>query len=244
MDSKSKIQNKYIELLKNCVSHWLWLSDIEKIKRLDGRDWPKESQGETMIGLKRLDNIEECLKTIINDNINGDVIEAGVWRGGAVIFMKGILDAFDVTDKKVWVADSFQGVPKPNIENYPEDKDDILYTYKQLQVSKEQVIDNFKKYNLLDENIKFLEGWFKDTLYNAPIEKLSLLRIDGDLYESTYQTLEALYPKLSPGGYCIIDDFGTFEYCSKAVNDYRNIMKIEEEIQDIDGWGIFWRKKL
>lgn len=243
MNNTFKLQDKYITLLRNCVSHWLWLNDNEKVKRIDGRDWPKQSEGETMIGLKRLDNIIECLKIIITDKIEGDVIEAGVWRGGAVILMKGILDAFNIMDKKIWVADSFKGVPKPNIEDYPQDKDDKLYTYTELQVSKEEVMNNFKKYNLLDGNVEFLEGWFKDTLYNSPINKLSLLRIDGDLYELTYQTLEALYPKLSPGGFCIIDDYGTFEYCSKAVNDYRELMNITEEIIDIDGWGVFWRKK-
>lgn len=241
-NSASELQKRYINLLKYCVSHWLWITDAQKIKRIDGRDWPKEFQGETMIGLKRLENIAECLATILTENIPGDVIEAGVWRGGAVIFMKGILSAFNVSNRKVWVADSFQGVPRPNIEVYPQDLEDKLYTYKELQVSKEEVKNNFIKYDLFDDNVIFLEGWFKDTLYTAPIEKLSLLRIDGDLYESTFQSLEALYPKLAPGGFCIVDDYGTFDYCSKAVDDYRLSMNINEKINDIDGWGIFWRK--
>lgn len=236
------LRERYIELLKNCVSHWNWLTEEEKVKRFNGRDWPQKNQGETMIGLERLDNISYCLRIIIEERIEGDLIEAGVWRGGAVIFMKGILEAYQNYDKKIWVADSFQGVPQPNIKLYPQDKDDKLYLYDELKVSKEEVVNNFKKYGLLDENIIFLQGLFKDTLYNSEIEKLSLLRIDGDLYESTFQTLDALYPKLSLGGFCIIDDYGTFEYCAKAVNDYRTQNNITESLTDIDGWGVFWRK--
>ncbi len=236
------VRERYIQLLKHCVSYWHWLTAEEKIKRIDGRDWPKDLQGETMIGIKRLDNIYACLKTIIDDDIEGDLIETGVWRGGAVIFMKGILEAYNITDKKVWLADSFEGVPPPNVDEYPADKDDKLYTYDQLRVSKEDVAANFAKYDLLDDNVLFLKGWFKDTLHTAPIDKLSLLRLDGDLYESTYQALEALYPKLSPGGFCIIDDYGTFEYCAQAVTDYRVKMNITEDIFDIDSWGVYWRK--
>lgn len=235
-------QIKYIDLLKKCVSHWIWLPEEDKKKRYDGRDWPKASEGETMIGLVRLDNILYCINKIIEDNIDGDFIEAGVWRGGAVIFMKGILEAFEIKDRKIWVADSFQGVPRPDIESFPEDKEDMLYQFEELKVTKQEVINNFKKYDLFDDNIRFLEGWFKDTLYHAPIQKLALLRVDGDLYESTFQALDALYPKLAVGGFCIIDDYGTFDYCAKAVTDYREKNNITDQIIDIDSWGIFWRK--
>lgn len=207
--------------------------------RLNGNDWP--SYSETMIGLKRLNNIEECLKDIIKNNVEGDCIETGVWRGGATIFMKAVLKVLNETKKIVWVADSFEGLPKPD-DKFPEDKGDRHYEKNELSISLEDVKNNFKKYGLLDERVKFLKGWFKDTLPVAPIERLSLLRLDGDMYQSTIEALESLYPKLSVGGYIIIDDWGAVEGCKKAVEAYRKSHQINEEIKTIDWAGVYWKK--
>lgn len=212
-----------------------------KENRYDGRDWP--SCADTMIGLKRLDNIEACFREIIKDNVPGDFIETGVWRGGATIFMAALLKDASITDRNVWVADSFEGLPKPNEQKYVEDKGDLHFTKNALAISLETVKGNFEKYDLLDSNIKFLKGWFKDTLPSAPINKLSLLRLDGDMYESTMDGLVNLYPKLSKGGFIIIDDWGAVQGCKKAVNDYRNDHNIKEAIQTIDWTGVYWRKE-
>lgn len=208
--------------------------------RMEGKDWPQRA--ETMIGVKRLDNLELCLLDIISNNIDGDVIETGVWRGGATIYMRAILEIANVTDKTIWVADSFEGLPKPNPKEYPADKGDEHYLQKRFSVSLKDVESNFNKFNLLDNQVKFLKGWFKDTLPTAPIEKLSLLRIDGDMYESTMDALTNLYPKLSIGGYIIIDDWGAVKGCKAAVEDYRKTHGINEEIVKIDWTGVYWKK--
>ena len=111
-----------------------------------------------------------------------------------------------------------------------------------LQVSADQVRDNFDRYGLLDERVRFLEGWFADTLSTAPIERLAILRLDGDLYESTMDAFTALYPKLSVGGYVLVDDYGAWEPCRKAVDDYRAAHNITDEITPIDWTGIHWRR--
>ena len=91
--------------------------------------------------------------------------------------------------------------------------------------------------------MRFLKGWFRDTLSKAPIERLAVLRMDGDLYESTLDALTALYPKLSRGGYAIVDDYGIpSEGCRLAVHDYRRAHGINDPIMDIDGWGAYWRR--
>lgn len=209
--------------------------------RESGLDWP--SRAESMIGLKRMTNIQECIAKIIADDVPGDLIETGVWRGGACIFMKANLVAWGDQGRKVWLADSFQGLPKPDAARYPADAGDTLHTQTGLAVGAEQVRHNFERYGLLDDDVKFLVGWFKDTLPTAPIEKLSLMRLDGDMYESTIQAIEALYPKLSPGGFCIIDDFGSHaSQAGQAVHDYRAKHGITEEIVQIDPFGAFWRK--
>lgn len=209
--------------------------------RLNGKDWPLYA--DSMIGYKRLSNVQDCVIDVINKNIEGDLIETGVWRGGAVIFMRGILKAYGIVDRTVWAADSFEGLPRPDAEKYPADKDDKFYTFDELRVSLDIVKENFKKYGLLDEQVQFLKGWFKDTLPTAPVKKLAVLRLDGDMYESTMDALLHLYPKLSEGGYLIIDDWGSVHGCRKAVEEYRKQMGITEQIIPIDEDGIFWQKQ-
>jgi O-methyltransferase len=207
-----------------------------------GRDWP--SRAESMIGLRRMDNIQQCVQTVIDDDVPGDLIETGVWRGGACIFMKANLVARDDTSRVVWVADSFQGLPPPNEALYPADSGDDLHTRAGLSVGADQVRHNFERYGLLDDRVQFLVGWFKDTLPVAPIDALSVMRLDGDMYESTWQAIDALYPKLSPGGFCIIDDFGSHQsQAGQAVLDYRRAHGIDEDIVDIDGFGAYWRRR-
>jgi O-methyltransferase len=213
--------------------------DCSESQRMEGQVFP--SYAHTMIGLKRLDNIQYCIETVLAKGVRGDLIEAGVWRGGACIFMRAVLAAYGIEDRRVFVADSFEGLPKPDAERYPADKGDIHHIVTYLAVSKEEVEDNFRKYGLLDNQVVFLKGWFKDTLPQAPIEKLSILRLDGDMYGSTMESLEILYPKLSSGGFCIIDDY-VLKGCRAAVRDYRLEHRIESEIKDIDGTGAYWRK--
>jgi len=213
--------------------------DVSGEERADGRIWP--GYAETMIGLKRLDNLQSCLETVLNERIEGDCIETGVWRGGACIFMRALLKAYGIEDRRVFVADSFAGLPRPNEKKYAADRGDRHYTRSFLAVSRDTVARNFEKYGLLDDKVVFLEGWFKDTLPAAPIDKLAILRFDGDMYESTMDVLENLYPKLSPDGFCIIDDFA-LPNCKLAVHDFRKKYGITSEIVEIDWTGVYWRK--
>lgn len=215
------------------------LKYVDKEERLNGLDWPANAK--TMIGYKRLSNIEHCIRIIEKESIEGDLIETGVWRGGAAIFMKAVLNELKMKDRNVWLADSFMGIPAPKKE-YPEDKVSKLHQHPIFKISKEEVENNFRRFDLFDDSIKFLEGWFDQTLTNAPIEKLSLLRLDGDLYESTYVALKYLYTKLSLGGFVIIDDYNAFQFCKKAVDDFRFENKIEEEMFEIDQEAVYWRK--
>ena len=211
----------------------------QKLKELrrTGSDWPESA--ETMIGRLRLDNLHQSIETVLSDGIPGDFIETGVWRGGAVIFMRGALKAHGVTDRSVWVADSFEGLP-PAVREI--DRPDDLSGFSALAVDVETVRSNFEKYGLLDDQVKFLKGWFKDTLPAAPIEQLALLRLDGDYYDSTWDAISVLYPKLSPGGIVIVDDYGMIEGCREAVDSYRVQHHIIEPIEKVDQTGVWWRK--
>ena len=197
--------------------------------------------GETIIGGVRLDNLRMAIETILADGVAGDLIEAGVWRGGAGIFMRGGAAIHDVTDRTVWLADSFRGFPDQHgIDVGVDFAGDAEYG--DFVISVDEVRANFARYRLLDDNVRFLEGWFADTLPEAPFQQLALVRLDGDLYQSTRDAIGALYPKLTPGGFCIIDDYGTFDQCKRAVDEYREAFRITEPIVAVDDRCVYWRK--
>ncbi|MGH3643102.1 MAG: TylF/MycF/NovP-related O-methyltransferase [Mycobacterium sp.] len=215
---------------------------FDQHKRDLGLDWPADAL--TMIGMKRLTSLQQCVETVIADDVPGDLVECGVWRGGASILMRGVLAAYGDDTRSVWLADSFAGVPAPDAKNFSADKGDRLHLAAPiLAVSQKDVAANFQRYGLLDDKVRFLPGWFKDTLHDAPIQSISVLRLDGDLYESTIQALDGLYSRLSPGGFCIIDDYHAIDACRKAVTDFRTKNGVSAEIVEIDGTGVLWRKE-
>ncbi|MFA6958631.1 MAG: TylF/MycF family methyltransferase [Thermoanaerobaculia bacterium] len=236
-----------LRFLVNSASKVLALKKMKIVKALEhsekevaeGRIWPRYA--DTMIGRKRLENIQYCVETVLSEGVVGDLIETGVWKGGACIFMRGILAAYGVGDRMVYVADSFQGLPEPNPDRFPADRESAWHSHGVLAISQADVENNFRRYGLLDDQVVFLKGWFKDTLPIAPIERLAVLRLDGDMYESTIDALSWLYPKLSVGGFCIVDDYSLPE-CRQAVADYRSANGITCEMVEIDWTGLYWRK--
>jgi O-methyltransferase len=215
---------------------------FDQRKRDLGLDWPTEAL--TMIGMRRLTSLQECVETVLADNVPGDLVECGVWRGGASILMRAVLGAYGDESRSVWLCDSFEGVPPPDPAHYKADKGDRLHLAAPvLAVSQEDVKANFRRYGLLDDRVRMVPGWFKDTLTDAPIEHIALLRLDGDLYESTIQALDGLYDRLSPGGFCVIDDYHAIDGCRQAVTDFRSARGISADIVEIDGTGVLWRKE-
>ncbi|MCC0074139.1 MAG: class I SAM-dependent methyltransferase [Rhodobacter sp.] len=219
-------------------------TEFDPSRRTKGLDWP--SVAHTMIGQGRMSNLRQICSDVIERGVPGDFIETGVWRGGACIYMRAILKAYGDTGRTVWVADSFEGLPPPNAEAYALDKGDKHYTLPALAISREQVEANFRLYGLMDDQVKFLKGWFSQTLPTAPIDKLAVLRLDGDMYESTMDGLKALYHKVSPGGYVVVDDYHAVAACKAAVHDYLNAEAKGEtvEIQEIDGTGVYWQRRV
>jgi O-methyltransferase len=243
----------YLDLLKRCLTRTLFPdggiraglapvpADFDMEKRLTGRDWPTEA--ETMVGMVRLDNVQQCATDVLRRGIPGDFVEAGVWRGGAAILMRAVLAAYGDRTRRVWLADSFQGLPHPDPDRYPLDAGDTHWELAQyLSIPIEEVQRNFERYGFLDDQVRFLPGWFKDTLPSAPVETIALLRLDGDMYESTYEALAALYPKVSNGGYVIVDDYGVLPNCKAAVHDFRSIFGVADKIQTVDWTAVYWQK--
>ncbi|MCU1354186.1 MAG: macrocin-O-methyltransferase [Acidimicrobiales bacterium] len=198
----------------------------------------------TMLGAKKTDHLHTCVEAILAEGVPGDFVETGVWRGGACILMRGILKAHGDDARTVWVADSFAGLPPPDAERFPADSLSPLHTYDQLAVSLAEVQENFRRFGLLDQQVRFLPGWFSETLPDAPIGRLALMRLDGDMYESTWDAIVNLYPRLSTGGFVIVDDYGTVPGCREAILDYRSQHDITDPIQFVVGLPqcVYWRR--
>jgi len=241
---------QYVDLLIRCVANTIYKDppvstwgdrEFDAEKRATGRDWP--SRAHTMIGAARLRNLADLVQRALNDRIPGDFIETGVWRGGACILIRGLLAAYGDPTRRVFVADSFTGLPPPNRDLYPLDDGMTLHFRRELAISREQVRSNFDAYGLLDERVIFIEGLFRDTLPELRDERFAVLRLDGDMYESTMDSLTNLYDSLSIGGFVIIDDYGAIEACRSAVHDFRDYRRITEAIVEIDWTGVWWRKE-
>ncbi|WP_424535043.1 TylF/MycF/NovP-related O-methyltransferase [Sphaerisporangium viridialbum] len=256
----------YLDLLKRCLLNLIYTDppiatpwqarDVFDLQaRLEGKDWP--SIAHTMIGMSRLDNLQLLIERILAEGIPGDLMEAGIARGGAAVFMRGALKAYSVTDRNVWAADSFEGFPRTGDEaGHPspllgvlselteqvDDPASTAYARFLAGTSLAEVQQTFAKYGLLDEQVRFLAGWFSHTLPRAPIDRLALLRLDADLYGSTYDALRLLYPKVVPGGFVIVDDYHAIEECREAVQDYLKSITEDITLERVDYSAAYWRK--
>ena len=197
-----------------------------------GMDWPR--YGLSMVGLSRLDDLQECVRSVVADGVAGDLIETGTWRGGASMLMRATLDTLG-DDRTVWVADSFTGF-REDLQS--EDLAEVDF----LAVSLEEVTDNFARLGLT-EGVEFLPGYFEDTLHKVANRRWAICRLDGDSYGATQTCLETLYPNLSAGGYLIVDDYYVLEECRAAVDEFRAQHGIDDPIEQVDWTGARWRRR-
>jgi O-methyltransferase len=246
--ANSELRNRYLDLLVKILVNSIYEDPsigpgandfFVAAERAVGKDWPRYAH--TMVGVARLNNLRELLQLTLDKQVPGDYIETGVWRGGCCILMKGIVSIYGDEIRKVYVADSFEGLPPPKPERFPADAGDIHSKFSELAVSLDQVKSNFSKYDLLDSRVIFVKGFFDVTLPTLDAGPFALVRLDGDMYESTIVALENLYPKLSAGGFIIIDDYG-LKGCKTAVDDYRAQNRITAPITNTDWTGIWWQK--
>jgi O-methyltransferase len=213
---------------------------IRTSAREQGLDWPVFAQ--TMIGVQRLRSLRTCAEQVIGDGVPGDMIEAGVWRGGASILMRAVLKAYGCRDRSVVLADSFEGLPEPKESDDPLDRAIRWSKFSELAVSEAEVRANFERYGLLDDQVQFVAGWFKETMPALAGRRWALIRLDSDMYSSTMEALSALYPGLERGGFLVVDDYGAVASARRAVNDFRHAQGIEDPLQTVDASGVYWRR--
>ena len=246
----------YLELLKLCLCDLtgegtasvdstkdgrLYVRELKGAElqlRATGRDWPL--RGLTMVGLDRLDDLQACVESVVAEGVEGDLVEAGSWRGGASILMRATLDSLGADERTVWVADSFEGFP---VADAPELRQgDEMHGLEFLSIPLEKVMGYFARFGC-ENGIRFVPGFFQETMPQLRGRRWSIVRLDGDTYEATWVTLETLYPGLSAGGHLIVDDYGALEVCRHAVDDFRRERGITEPLEEVDWTAVRWRKE-
>lgn len=184
----------------------------------------------SMMSKKEIDQIEKLLIDVIKSNIEGYVVEIGVWKGGCSMWMKTILNYYNST-KKIYLLDTFYNFPTDN---------NIINTLYDQSYTIDDVMNNFKKFGLYDNNIFFIKGDM--TKEFRKIDKIALLRIDTDFYESVMASLEHYYFNITEGGYVVIDDYNNnYANCKQAVIDFRQKYNITNKIHDSDKHSIYWQ---
>lgn len=254
-DRDAELRARYLDLVELSVANGIYgESALEMVLRAwrqrlrhpyltrrGAMSWPARAQ--TMIGPARLRSLREQVETTLREGVPGDYIETGVWRGGACIVMRAALAAHGIRDRRVFCADSFRGLPRPDPDRYPRDRGDRLFAFAELAVSQEEVRRNFAIYGLLDEQVVFVPGPFRDTLAQVPSRRFALIRLDGDMYESTFVALRSLYDRLAPDGFVIVDDYGVLGGCRRAVHDFLDERRLTPRLTSVDGTCVWWRRE-
>ncbi len=184
----------------------------------------------TLTSPERLVSLVRAVKHIEQNNIKGDIVECGVWKGGSIMAVLKTLSNQKSFHRHVYLYDTFEGMSEPtdvdksvrgeSATNAYSNKDE---TWNRIECFSNlaEVKSNIKTIDYPDDKISFIKGKVEDTIPNVAIpEQISILRLDTDWYESTLHEMEHLYPKLVKGGIIIIDDYGHWEGCRKAVNEY------------------------
>jgi O-methyltransferase len=237
----------YIELIKRSVTNYLYLGGEDEFRTFSSCDHYDPPKGEwridplarplSLLDRRQLALVETSILSLESQGVPGDYIEAGVWRGGVIILMRALLNAYGIADRRIVAADSFAGIPM----NVRFRHDPVDAWPDRWVASLEEVRAAIARFDLLDDRIEFLPGYFADTLHTLAGRRFALVRLDSDSYESTETSLVHLYPLLSKGGVLIIDDWH-LTACKMAVSRYRTEHGIEDPILTRGG-NAYWVKQ-
>ncbi|MGE0821069.1 MAG: TylF/MycF/NovP-related O-methyltransferase [Candidatus Binatia bacterium] len=196
----------------------------------------------TMVTSKNLANLYSLVQQLNRMDIQGDIVECGVWNGGSAAIMGlACLDGDKAKTRNMWLFDSFSGLPRPGAKDGELEKKAFFEGWNKGEI--EKVKQAFRKLGVPIDHVRIIPGWFEETLKTVSLRRVSLLHIDADWYNSVKVALETLYDKVVPGGFVVLDDYGYWEGCKKALDDYiaenglRNI-----SLKRVDRIGAYFQK--
>jgi O-methyltransferase len=190
--------------------------------------------GYTMLGARRGRTLHRLAAQVAREGVPGAIVDCGVWNGGSTILM-----AVAAPDRDVWAFDSFAGLPTPSEVDGRKSFEfagDCVGSETRLREGIDRYADA--------ERLHVRAGWFEDTIADAAKEigQVSVLHCDGDWYDSVRLTLEVFYPQVSPEGFVVIDDYGTWPGAKLATDEYRRAVHDRARLRRIDHTGRYWRK--
>jgi Macrocin-O-methyltransferase (TylF) len=206
----------------------------EEYRRATGLWRHLRAGGYTLIGSRRARALRRMARACDEDRVPGAFVDCGCFNGGSSVMMSSA-----APDREVWAFDSFEGLPEAG----PRDPDRAQEWVGELVASEDKVREAFSRFSSR-ERLRLVKGWFEDTFADAmpAIGPVAILHADGDWYESVKLTLETFEPKVSAGGFVVIDDYGAWEGAREAVHDYRTLRSIDEPLVEIDHTAAYWRK--
>jgi cephalosporin hydroxylase len=187
------------------------------------------------MGRFRLEHLERCLELIREEAIGGDLVESGTGRGGAAIFMCGFLAAYEVSGRRMWVADRFATAGSAGT------RDGLRRDGFRFARDFNTVREGFARFGLLDDRVVFLQGPPSRTLAEAPIDEIAVLRVESQEPDEVAAVLGALYDRVTPGGFVVVDGYGAPE-CEAAVEEFRSLHGLVEPLERVDWSAAAWRK--
>lgn len=240
-------RDAYVDLIKRTITNYAYLggdAPFESFRCVTHYDVPEArwkidplARPITLLSKSQLDLVEKSVLLVEARGVPGDFIEAGIWRGGVIILMRALMNAHQISGRRIFAADSFAGIPK----NVRATNDPVDLWRDRWVAPLAEVQQNIARFGLLDDKVKFVVGFFADSLKALAQERFALIRLDSDSYDSVEESLLYLYPLLSKGGVIIIDDWH-LAGCRAAVENYRSRLGVTDEIAEYDG-NAFWVKQ-
>jgi len=197
----------------------------------------------TMVKNQNLKLLYDLVSEVVKRRMPGDIVECGVWNGGSAAIMGAAImeDPIKIQSRKIWLFDSFEGLPPPGDRDGELERQSYFPGWNKGNVR--LVEEVFAQFGYPSENLRIVPGWFNETIIGEPIEKIALLHIDADWYQSVRTVLELLYPRVVPGGFVVLDDYGLWPGCQRAVLEYLSEHQIPKMIiREVGPQGAYFQK--
>lgn len=208
----------------------------------------EKCKGFSMTSVERMYSLFKSVEYIVKNDIEGDFVECGVWKGGSSMLIADTLQHLGCSDRKIYMYDTYEGMSAPTEDDRNVYGDQAIEKYASTLVETESKSDwcyasfdevsiNIMSTGFGNENVVMVKGKVEETIPGVIPNKISLLRLDTDWYESTYHELNHLYPILSVSGVLIVDDYGHWEGAKKATDNYFDKQRSKILLNRIDYTG-------
>jgi len=193
----------------------------------------------TVVDIARLKMLYKLTKEIDIASVPGDIVECGVFKGGSAVLITRAAHRSHF-DRRIWLYDSFEGLPRPTKEDGSEALERFHEGWNRGDMS--EVKKLFETFSVLDSRVHFVKGYFHDTFQSISMSQIALLHIDADWYHSVKLCLERFYEFVQPGGFIALDDYGRWEGCRKATDEFIEKHNLNVKLVPVDGVEHYFQK--